>query len=367
MPLFAALRQPSAASLLLLLVLSLTGGFSCQKAGLALVKLMPGVTNDPRNRTMRREIMSFGSKEFCGELLKRGAPLKMQDDSPIIGRFFADRCFHQEMENEDIFIQFSGYGYTWTQPSGRIGFKLQGSIVYNPDFILEGKTMYAYFRPRSIQTSRFESVMIEKVNQNPLGGLFANNAQEVANRLGNQVVAQELQRGFTVLRDDDDSVDFGTGIIERGQRPFHPYQVRGSDKVLLASDWVEIHEQQRDFLGPFEIDGEGRALYLTMTLDGTPAADVFLFHKAPGDVWLQSYIQQPMTGPPPGVPLLSDVLALGKEWRRTVPLKPGLYYVVIDHTSTAGPVSPPPTQPGILGTSDIAAVVRYVAQVGDAP
>ena len=66
-------------------------------------------------------------------------------------------------------------------------------------------------------------------------------------------------------------------------------------------------------------------------------------------------------------PLLSDVLALGKEWRRTIPLKPGQYYVVIDHSSTAGPVAPPPTQPGLLGTSDVAAVVRYVAQVGDAP
>lgn len=362
----AALRHRAPAALLALAALA-PGALSCQKAGLALVKLMPGVTNDPRNRTMRREIMSFGSKEFCKELMKRGAPLKLRDDAPAMGRFFADRCFHQEMDNDDVFVQFSGYGYTWTQPSGRVGFKVQGSILYNPDFILEGKTMYAYFRPRTVQSSKFETVMIERVNNNPLGGLFAGNAQETANRLGNQIIAKELQRGFTVLRDDDGSVDFGAGIIERGQRPFHPYNVHGSDKALLASDWAEIHEQQREFLGPFEIEGEDRALFLTMNLDGTPAVDVMLFHKTPGDGWLQTYINQAQVGPPPAMPLLSDVLPQGKEWRRTVPLKPGLYYLVIDHTSAAGPVSPPPTQPGLLGTSDVAAVVRYVAQVGDAP
>ncbi|MCU0658857.1 MAG: hypothetical protein MUF64_27440 [Polyangiaceae bacterium] len=363
----AAPRPPLAAPLLALVLLLATGGISCQKVGFTLVKLMPGVTNDPRNRTMRREIMGFGSKEFCKELMRRGTPLKLRDDAPAIGRFFATQCFHQELENDDVFVQFSGHGYTWTQPSGRIGFKLQGAIQYNPDFLLEGKTMYAYFRPRTVQSSKFETVMLERVATNPLGGLFAGSAQETANRMGNQIIAQEFQRGFTVLRDDDGSVDYGNGIIERGQRPFHPYQVRGSDKALLASDWVEIHEQQREFLGPFEIEGDDRALFLTANLDGTPAVDVMLFQRTPGDTWLQAYINQASTTPPPMPPMLSDVLAQGREWKRTVPLKPGQYYLVIDHSSTAGPVSPPPTQPGVLGTSDVAAVVRYVAQVGDAP
>lgn len=340
---------------------------SCQGAGLALVKLMPGVTNDPHNRTMRREIMSFGSQEFCKELLKRGTPLKLRDDAPAIGRFFATQCHFQELENGDAFVQFSGQGYSWTQPSGRIGFRASGSVVYNPDFLLGDKTMYVYFRPRAVQSTKFDTIMLERVNQTPLGGLFAGNAQETANRLGTQIISQELSRGFTVLRDDDGGVDFGIGIIERGQRPFHPYQVKGGDKALLASDWVEIHEQQREFLGPFEIDGDDKALFLTMRLDGTPAVDVMLFHKAPGDVWLQSYLQQAGVGPPPTAPIQSDVLSIRQEWRRTIPLQRGLYYVVIDHTSAAGPVSPPPTQTGILGTSDVAAVVRYVAQVGEAP
>lgn len=361
MPFHAALRPLAALALALLATCA-----ACQSAGLALVKLMPGVTNDPRNRTMRREIMSFGSQEFCKELQKRGAPLKLRDDAPTLGRFFADRCHFQQMDNDDVYVQFSGFGYSWTQPSGRIGFKASGSILYNPDFILNDKTMYAYFRPRTVQSAKFDTVMIERT-QSVIGGLFAASAQETANRLGNQIIAQELQRGFTVLRDDDGSVDFGTGIIEPGKRPFHPYQVKGSDKALLASDWVEIHEQQREFLGPFEIDGDDRALYLTMSLDGTPAVDVMVLHKIHGDAWLQSYVNQAGVTQPPAAPIQSDVVSLRQEWRRAIPLKRGMYYVVIDHSSAAGPVSPPPTQAGVLGTSDVAAVVRYVAQVGDAP
>jgi len=365
MPSLAAPRRRS--PLVALAALLLAACASCQSAGLALVKLMPGVTNDPRNRTMRRELMSFGTDQFCKELMKRGAPLKLRDDAPTMGRFFASQCNYQEMDDGDVFVQFSGSGYTWTQPSGRIGFKASSSIRYNPDFILADKTMYVYFRPRAVQSTKFDTVLIERTQQNPLGALFGANAQETANRLGNQIIAQELQKGFTVLRDDDGSVDFSSGIIEQGKRPFHPYQVKGSDKALLASDWAEIHEQQREFLGPFEIDSDDRALFLTMDLDGTPAVDVMVLHKIHGDAWLQTYINQAPVGQPPAAPILSDVLSIRQQWRRTIPLKKGLYYVVIDHTSAAGPVSPPPSQPGLLGTSDVAAVVRYVAQVGDAP
>lgn len=364
--------MPSAAAVSRLLALStlalLATATACQSAGLALVKLMPGVTNDPRNRTMRREILAFGSDSYCKELTGRGIPLKLRDDSPAMGRFFADRCEAKEMDDGDVFVQFQGSGYSWTQPSGRVGFTALAAVRYNPDFLLEKKTMYAYFRPRAVQSTRFEAVMIERVQQaGVLGNLLGANAQETANKMGNQMVSQELQRGFTVLRDDDGSVDFSTGLIEKGKRPFHPFQVSGSDKALLASDWAEVHEQQREFLGPFEVDKDDRALYLTMRLDGTPAVDVLVVPKAQGDVWLQSYVRQAPLTPPPMTPLMADVVSMKNEWRRTVPLRKGSYYVVIDHSSAAGSVSPPPTQPGVLGTSDVAAVVRYVAQLGDAP
>ena len=52
----------------------------------------------------------------------------------------------------------------------------------------------------------------------------------------------------------------------------------------------------------------------------------------------------------------------GREWFR-YPLAPGLYYVVIDNTATAGLVSPPTSLFNPLG--DAVARVSYVAQLAE--
>ena len=342
--------------------------YGCQSAGQALLTLMPGVTNDPQNRTLRRELMGMGSGQFCGELTKRGAALKLRDEQPAIGRFYAQACDYKELPNGDAFVQFGGFGYGWMQPTDRIGFEAAGAIQYNPDFLLDGSTMYAYFRPRSVQSTNFLTKKIgRELVAGPLGAIITGSVGDLANRLGSQMVSQELQKGFTVIRDKSGAVDFGLGIVEKGQRPFHPFDVRGSDKVTLADDISEVHGEQREFVGPLEIDGDKRALYLTMNLDGVPAIDVIVLRKDMGDVWLKQYIYVGGTSPLPGAAAAGDVLPAGAAWKRAYPLPKGLYYVVLDNTSTAGNVAPPPGTPGVLGTSDTPATVRYVAQLGDAP
>lgn len=362
-----AVSRLSSRVLLLAIALGSVGS-ACQSTGQRLVTLMPGVVNDPKNRTLRRELMQFGSKQFCAEMTKRGAPLKLRDDAPTIGRFFIDQCDYKELDNDDAFVQFAGAGYAWSQPTGRIGFRASAAITYNPDFLLDGSTMYAYFRPRSVQSSRFDAQMIERQQvTGVVGAVLGQTGQDLASRVGSQILAQELSHGFTVLRDADGNTDFGLGIVEKGQKPFHPYEIKGSDKVLLASDWAEVHEQQREFLGPLEVADDKRALYLTMNLDGVPATDVFVMRKDVGETWARDYIFRAGLTPLPGQTLMADILPTKGDWKRTIPVPKGMYYVVIDHSSAAGQVNPASGPPGLLGPSDFAAVVRYVAQVGDAP
>lgn len=354
------------ASLLVATLGSLAEG--CASGGQRMVTLMPGVVNDPKNRTLRREILKFGSDEFCKELTKRGAPLKLREDQPTIGRFFAEQCSYQELEGDDAFVQFAGHGYGWTQPTGRIGFYAMGGIRYNPDLLVDSGTLYAYYRARAVQTTKFDALMVERTQMAGIAGaVLGTNAQDLANKLGGQVLAEELSKGFTVLRDDHGGVDFGLGIIEKGKKPFHPFDVHGSDKVLLANDSVELHTEQREFLGPFEIDDDKRALFLTMSVDGVPAIDVFVMRKDAADPWLRDYVMRAGAAAPPAPPLMGDVVQGKTEWRRAIPLAKGTYFVVLDHTSTAGQVTPPPVSAGVLGTTELPAVVRYVAQVGDAP
>lgn len=323
---------------------------------------MPGVVNRTDNKSLRTAMLKYGLEQFCEEMTHRGAPLRLVEDSPPIGRFFAQRCdthFFDEDTHKGFLVQFGGYGYAWTRETQRFGFEVSGVVEYNPDFLLHDGAMYVYFRTKQIGSTSFKTTMVE-------GGL-ANLAMAVApqgfaDRIGQQVVSKELARGITVIRDPDGAVDFGLGIVEKGKRPRKPFEVRGRDKLLLANERVEVHSQQREMLGPFEVDGSGRALSLTMSLDGTEAVDVMIVPKASGDLWLSQYAYQPRTTPPPYPPVAADVLPAGMQWQRTFPLAKGYYYVVVDHTSTAGVVSPQN-----LPFDDRAALVSYVVELGDAP
>jgi hypothetical protein len=361
------MRRP--ALLLSFLGLLATGvpATGCKSGGIGLITLMPGVVNDPANRTLRREIIQFGNEQFCKEMQKRGIPIRMRDDEPIIGRFFATTCSYREIENGDIFVQFSGIGYAWTKPSGRIGYEASGSVQYNPDFFVEKDALYAYFRPRNVQSTEFKTKMVEVTSGGGLASLGIKLGEDTANRMGAQIINQEIGKGFTVIREGNGSVDFGLGIVERGGRPFHPYQIKGSDRATLANERSETHAEQRDFIGPLEIDDSGRALFLTMKLDGAPAADILILPKDTGDAWLYSYIGKAGTPALTAPVLLGDTVSSQTEYRRTVPLRKGLYYLVIDHSSNAGPTAPPPPTAGIGGVADIPATVSYVVQVGDAP
>jgi hypothetical protein len=333
-----------------------------QSSGPKALALMPGVVNRADNKSLRFALLKYGLDTFCDEMKKRSAPLRFSEDQPSIGRFYTQSCdarIFDDENNKSFVAQFSGFGYGWTNVTQRIGFDAAGIIDYDPDFLLDGSTMYVYFRPKHLGSSSFQAGMVE--------GAVANAALAVApagfaDQVGRQIVASELSRGFTVIRDSDGSVDFGLGIIEKGKRPFHPYQVQGSDKVTLANERVEVHANQREFLGPFEVDASGRALYLTLNLDGADALDVMVLGRDAGDPWLAAYVHQPVTTPPPYPPLMADVLSASAPWRLALPVPRGQYYVVLDNTASAGRVAPPP-----IAFGDRAGLVNYLIQVGDKP
>ena len=329
---------------------------------------MPGVVNDSGNRSLRRAILRFGIDQYCKELTHRGTPLTLQDGDPVMGRFFARTCNSQEMDNGDVFIQFAGQGYVWTNVTWRAGFDAGGAIQYNQDFLMDGSTMYAYFRTRTITSTSFNTIQLERG-----GGTGTAMFGGTANQVAKQVVDQQLARGFTVIRDSDGIVDFSLGIIEKGQKPNKPFAMRGSDRAMLLNERTEVHGNQLDFLGPFQIDSDGRALYLTSVVDGVPAVDVFVVRKETGDIWLEQFIKQPGVPAIPAqhLPLMQDVIATRVQWQKTVPLAKGYYYVVIDNSSSVGNVAPPAVAQnlltGVLPSPPPAALVNFAVQLGDAP
>ncbi|MBI3202526.1 MAG: hypothetical protein HYZ29_13375 [Myxococcales bacterium] len=353
--------------LLVLISLALLGTSGCPKKetlGSASMSLLgPGVINNPKNKSLRFDILKFGLERFCFEMTRRGAPLKLSDDQPVAGRFFADTCSQTVLDDEhrkSIIVQYTGKGYGWTNVTGRLGFTAAGLVEYAPDFQLhENGSLYIYFRPRKIDSTNFTTLMVESsIARGGMGLLNVNPDQ-----IGRQIVDGQLQRGFTVIRyNDKGETDFALGYVPKGRRPFKPFVVDSADKTTLGNERTEVHTGQMDFIGGFELTDGDQALYLTASIDGAAGVDAFLVPKFLGDQMIEHYVKNAGAAPLPQPPLLDEALTQGQVWKRFVPAPKGVYYLVIDNSNQVGR-----TAPQAQAGDDRAAKVDYVVQSGDRP
>lgn len=319
-----------------------------------------GTISQPEHLSMRRSMLRKGMGDFCEKMLERNAPLRLSPDSPIIGRFYPKTCVSPEREGgDDLYVNFAGIGYGYTNLSKKMTFTMQASALYRYDFLItEGDRcdVYAYFRTSRVDASNFLVHRIEGQAANIL-----NQLTQVGDNFGKQLVGKKLAEGFTVVHyTETNSDDFGLGILPLGVRPFHPYQVHGKDRIVYENERTEVNQGQRDFVGPIKVEGEGKLLYVTAAVDGAPAIDVMIMRKAEGDASLQLYFEYPQSGPLAAPPIMTEVVQQGVEWKRAIPVPPGMYYVVFDNTPTAGTVSPP-----VNALDNRAAVVNYLIQIGD--
>ncbi|MDB4944864.1 MAG: hypothetical protein JWP97_4398 [Labilithrix sp.] len=317
-----------------------------------------GTLNEPSSLSMRKSLLRKGMGDFCTQMLSRNAPLRLSPESPVIGRFYPQQCASPESDG-DLNVSFAGFGYAYTNLSKKVTFNASAAALYRYDFMVtEGERcdLYAYFRPSRVDQQSFTMHRIESG-----AASFLNQLTSVADGFGKQLVGKKLGEGFTVIHYTENNVDeFGLGIIALGKKPFHPYQVHGTDRITYENERTEVHQNQRDFVGPIKVEDSGRSIFVTAQLDGAPAIDVMVMRKAEGDASLQLYYEYPASGPLAGPPIAGDVLQQGLEVMRAVPVPPGMYYVVFDNTSTAGQVAPPGN-----ALDDRAAVVNYLIQIGD--
>ena len=103
----------------------------------SLTILGAGVVNDPKNRSLRFDLLKFGLEQFCAEMSARGLALKMSDDEPVMGRFYATACNTQTLDEEtrkSFVVQYAGSGFASSPQGGRVGFTTTGLVEYAPDF-----------------------------------------------------------------------------------------------------------------------------------------------------------------------------------------------------------------------------------------
>jgi len=347
----------------LALGLALTGCASESLGSRTVSVLGAGVMNDPSNKSLRFDILKFGLSAFCSEMLKGGAPLKFGDDEPVVGRFFAESCDSQVLDDDahkSFVVQYTGKGYAWTNVTQRLAFSSRGVVEYATDFQLRDGAMYVYFRPRLIDGAAFQTTLVESALAQ--GGLALAGVN--TNQLGKHIVESQLRRGFTVIRrDSSGSTDFALGIVAPGDLPFKPFEVKRTAKQILVNERTEVHIGQQDYVGAFEVTDSNQALYLTVAVDGAPNADVLVVQKAVGDTMLDSYLHSAGGASLSSPALLDDTGTQGSGlWQRFVNVDPGRYYLVIDNSAKLGK-----SAPDTSAKDDAAAKVDYLVLVGDRP
>ncbi len=344
-------------------LLATLGGFlaSCRidpGAGKAAVAVVgAGIVNDPGNKSLRFDILRFGMAEFCRELLQNGTPLRLADDQPVIGRFFADSCQTKtidEVARNSVLVQFGGKGYAWTVGTGRMGFRAQGLLELAPDFRLADDALYVYFRPVHVDTSDFGLLMTESSLTEAVMDVAGVSEVEV----GKAIIDAQLGRGFTVIRyDADGHTDFGLGLIAAGELPFRPFTVLSSPKRTLANGRTEIFREQQDYLGRLHVEA-GESLTVTLAIDGTKAIDVALVHAGPDAALVQRYVTQRGAAPLDHDVAFSAQVSGAAPFKSELKVAAGDYFLVFDHAAAFGETAP--------GSDGLPARVDYLVQVGPA-
>jgi hypothetical protein len=261
---FAAVKAYSRVWWLALLV-PLAGLPGCASCGQSAVCSMRGTIDKPENRSLRRSVMRAGMKHLCEQLLLHNAPLRMQPEQPTMGRYFPSTCSQKETANGDFYVEFWGVGYAWTNLSKKIAFTMSGAAQYNQDFLIppEGDCdLYAYFRPRVTPASDFRVTLIQAQATS-----FVNQYTNWADTFGRQLVGERLRSGFTVVHNSAGSDEVTLGILPLGQKPFRPIAGMRADARTYENNRTEIHQNQRDFVGPIEVPEAGQVLTLRAQSD----------------------------------------------------------------------------------------------------
>jgi hypothetical protein len=347
------------AFLVLALPVGGVGCASCERAGQNTISIMGGTINDPQNKSLRRGMLAFGIDRACQEMLKRPTALREGGEmagsatNPTNGRFFPKTCSMATAENGDVVLTFSGTGYSYASMVHKVTFDASATAQFDQDFLMSGSDLYGYFRTKDVSKPNVSLKVIE--SRLPA---IANQLTGFGDNYAKQLLSEKLRDGFTMRRRSNSETDFRSGIVELGTWPKVDYDVKGG--LVLANDRSEVHEGQRDFLGPFEIGDSDKAVFLRGRIDGAPGLNVLVMDDAAAKPWIETYLTVGDATPPPSTPRQQVVAKQGQEFALTITGK-GTYWIVLDNTATiAGGYAPP----GNL-LDDRAAVASYAIAYGD--
>ncbi len=303
---------------------------------------------------------NFGANQICPKVLSSGIGLRLNNAGDIVGRFFPNRCeYRLDDSRRTVTVAFGGTGFAWTPVAGRVGFAASATVEYRMDFRLTEDATYVYGvvasnpSPPQFQLGAVENKLVNWATRTPVGYL--------ATAFGSQILTSELAAGFTAIRTDNGD-EFTLGRLEPPARPRKPFGLSGDDRVLCASETIELHNGQVDVAGPFSVVEDDQALYLRVQVDGAPI-EGFIWPRTVIEPWREGLQTGAPLAAPPQIPNAHFALNPGSNQVR-VPLGPGQYMLVLDMSAQLGQVRPPFNPLDVLGSG--ANRVSFSVELGSA-
>lgn len=296
----------------------------------------------------------FGASKICPEMQKRGMPIKIgMIGGNSVGRFFPQACNVQVNDQRRVMqLTFNGEGYATLPLTKRVGFYSAMTVEYKPDFRMEEDALYVWGTLASMPPP--PELRILGVENPAVSLAFRTPAGDVATLLGQGIVASEIGRGFTAVRQDDGD-DFVLGHLEPPAKPKRPFAT-GEDRYVLASDTTDIRGGSRDYLGPFEIT-KSTSLSFKFRLSGG-SLSYALVDRGVGESWRRSYQSAQPLSPAPGPLMASGGISPGEQ-SQSFRVNPGWYYLVVENQS------PTSFLPIPLSFGESVATLAYLAEIGD--
>jgi hypothetical protein len=335
--------KPTRATLALIVLVLAVAGVGCPCSGV--------VNSSPELRWWL--FSNFGASKICPEMMKRGVPLKLPQTGPAsVGRFFPSNCQVQvDDARKAIVMNASGSGYVLLPFTRRVGFSVSMGVEYLPDFHLDDDATYVWGKfsrfvvPPNLQILGVENPVINLASQTPFGS--------VAGIIGNGLVASEIGKGFTVVRQEDGD-DFTLGHLGPPAKPARQFKP-GKDHFLLASDLTSVASSAREYLGPFTVEENDVSLFFRANVQLAPLS-YYVVDRSIGDPWRHAYESAQPLAPPPGNPVARGMLPVG-ESKLAFPVGSGVYYIVLENAAPAPLL-------GVVGSETIAQV-SYGVELGD--
>jgi hypothetical protein len=198
---------------------------------------------------------------MCDEMLSRSVPLRARTRTRRWAASSPLACFAQELVNGNMFVQFSGYGYAWTNADETCGLRRERRR-WSSSSTSSSMATTLRLLPTSARRTRSEWKPLAVVSQPVAGAVLGMPITNRANSgpgAGPQLLRKaELSRGLHGdPRGERVACPSAPASCPRGKRPTVPFEtVDGGERELLANERTEIHEGQRDFTGPFEVLSE---------------------------------------------------------------------------------------------------------------